>query len=134
MILDSSAVISVIAREPGHEELEATIAAAEVVAIGSPTLFETAMVMIGASGDKGRALVSTFGSSWDLVVVPFEEHHAEAAIDAFKRFGKGRHPAALNILDCMAYATARIADEPLLFIGNDFARTDIEAASFVNES
>jgi ribonuclease VapC len=86
------------------------------------------MVMIGASGDGGGALVSSFGSSWDLIVIPFEERHAEVAIDAFGRYGKGRHPAALNILDCMTYATARIAGEPLLFTGNDFARTDIAAA------
>jgi ribonuclease VapC len=63
-----------------------------------------------------------------VVVIPFDEQHADAAGDASVRFGKGRHPAKLNYGDCMTYATARLADGPLLFIGNDFAQTDIQAA------
>jgi ribonuclease VapC len=63
-----------------------------------------------------------------VVVIPFGEGHWEAATQAFMRFGKGRHPAALNLGDCMTYATATIAQQPLLCIGNDFARTDVERA------
>jgi ribonuclease VapC len=64
----------------------------------------------------------------NIVVVPFDMAHWEAAAQAFIRYGKGRHPAALNYGDCMTYATAQLAERPLLYIGNDFAQTDIEAA------
>lgn len=58
----------------------------------------------------------------------FGEQHWREALDAFRRFGKGRHPAALNLGDCLSYAAARVADYPLLFVGVDFFLTDIEAA------
>ncbi len=61
-------------------------------------------------------------------IVPFEAAHARAAREAFDRFGRGRHPAALNFGDCLTYATARVAGMPLLFVGDDFARTDLEPA------
>jgi ribonuclease VapC len=64
----------------------------------------------------------------EVLVIPFGEPHWSAAATAFIRFGKGRHPAALNYGDCMTYATARVAERPLLYVGNDFAQTDIEAA------
>lgn len=101
---------------------------AEVVAIGAPTLFEIGMVLIGSLGDRARVTISQFRERVHLVVIPFGESHWQAAADAFTRYGKGRHPAALNFGDCMTYATARIAGRPLLYVGNDFARTDIEAA------
>jgi ribonuclease VapC len=66
-------------------------------------------------------------SSW-VVIVPFERPHVEVATEAFVGFGKGRHTAALNYGDCMTYATARRADRPLLFVGDDFAQTDIQVA------
>lgn len=128
MILDSSPVVSVLLREAGYEDLELKMRAADVLAIGAPTLFETKMVIFSAQGEPGLAAVARFRASMDVITVPYGQRHEEVAMDAFKRFGKGRHPAALNILDCMTYATARVADEPLLFIGNDFAQTDIAAA------
>jgi ribonuclease VapC len=128
VILDASPVVSVLLRESGHQDLERKMREAEVLAIGAPTLLETEMVIAGARGEAGRVAVSRFRASLDVVVVPFGTRHEEVAIEAFSRFGKGRHPAGLNYGDCMAYATARVADEPLLYIGNDFAQTDIEPA------
>jgi ribonuclease VapC len=128
VILDSSPVVSVLLRESGHQSLERKMRAADVLAIGAPTLLETEMVIISAQGRAGRLAVSRFRADLDVVVVPFGARHEEVAVEAFTRFGKGRHPAALNYGDCMAYATARVADEPLLYLGNDFERTDIEAA------
>ncbi len=128
MILDSSAVVSMIIEEPGHERLlDATADAAEV-AIGAPTLVEVEMVMIGRSDFQGRSLVAQFLERNDVEVIAFDEAQRRAAADAFISYGKGRHPAALNYGDCMTYATARVADHPLLFTGNDFAQTDIPAA------
>ena len=128
MILDSSAVVAVLQEELGHEELEQKMRGADVLGIGTPTLVETGVVVLRASGERGRAALSRFLLHLGVVVIPFEQSHWEAAVDGFVRFGKGRHPAALNYGDCMTYATARIAEKPLLFIGNDFAQTDVEAA------
>lgn len=117
-----------IIEEPGHERLlDATADAAEV-AIGAPTLVEVEMVMIGRSDLQGRSLVAQFLERNDVEVIAFDEAQRRAAADAFISYGKGRHPAALNYGDCMTYATARVADHPLLFTGNDFAQTDIPAA------
>ncbi|HEX3359585.1 MAG TPA: type II toxin-antitoxin system VapC family toxin [Solirubrobacterales bacterium] len=128
MILDSSPVVSMLLGEPGYEGLELRMRRADVLAIGAPTAFETKMVIYSALGEAGLDAVSSFRKTFAVVTLPYERHHEAVAMDAFKRFGKGRHPAALNILDCMTYATARVADEPLLFIGNDFAQTDIQVA------
>jgi ribonuclease VapC len=129
VILDSSAVVAVLIEEPGWEELEKRMREAEVLAIGAPTLMETNAVMARrVRGEVGRTAVARFSEDLDVVVIPFAQAHCEVAVEAYFQFGKGRHPAALNYGDCMAYATARIAGRPLLFIGNDFARTDIERA------
>lgn len=101
---------------------------ADLLAIGAPTLFETGIVVFGASGQEGRAAISIFRERMDLIVTPFDERHWEVAAEAFIQFGKGRHRASLNYGDCMTYATARLAERPLLYIGNDFAQTDIQAA------
>jgi ribonuclease VapC len=128
LILDSSAVVAVVFREPGHEELDQKMRDAKILAIGAPTLVETGMVLIGKYGDVAKTTIARFRESLGIVVVPFAVEHFEAAAEAFGRFGKGHHPAALNYGDCMTYAVARVADEPLLYVGNDFARTDIERA------
>lgn len=128
MILDSSAVVAVLQEELGHEELEQKMQRADVLAIGAPTLVETGLVVVRASGEPGRAAISRFLVNLRVVIIPFGQRHSDAAADAFIRFGKGRHPAALNYGDCMTYATARIADRPLLYLGDDFAQTDITAA------
>lgn len=128
MILDSSAVVAVLQGEVGHDELEQKMREADTLAIGAPTLFETVIVVVRQSGDSARDAVARFRATLDLVVIPFGESHRETAAQAFMRFGKGRHPAALNYGDCMTYATARVAERPLLYLGDDFAQTDIDAA------
>jgi ribonuclease VapC len=128
LILDSSAVVAAVSGEPGHEELERRMREADVLAIGAPTLVETGVVLVGAYGETARATIARLRERLEIVIVPFGASHWEAAAEAFRRYGKGRHPARLNYGDCMAYATAWVADEPLLYIGDDFARTDIKAA------
>ena len=103
--------------------------AADVLAIGAPTLFETRMVAVGRFGQAvGRLAVDAFCDEWEVEVVPFDARHSRVAAAAFVRYGKGRHPAGLNYGDCMAYATAQVAGAPLLFVGGDFAKTDVVAA------
>ena len=77
-----------------------------------------------------RARVSCYGSCRRprLTVIPFTEDHWRVAVEAYTRFGKGRHAAALNFGDCLTYAVARLAERPLLFVGGDFAKTDLPPA------
>jgi ribonuclease VapC len=128
MILDSSAMVAIAFREPGYEALLASLEQAPRVGIGAPTLVETTIVLSARSGRDGRGLVSRILLEADVAVVPFTDAHFGTALDAWLRFGRGRHPASLNFGDCLAYATARLAGEPLLFAGEDFRRTDILAA------
>jgi len=128
LILDSSAAVSVIFREENHTALSRTMAASVEVAIGAPTLFETEIVVTRRYDHQARLLVSEFLEEHSVSILPFDGRHWDLAADAFVRFGKGRHPARLNYGDCMTYATARVAGEPLLFIGDDFSRTDLSPA------
>lgn len=128
MILDSSAVVAVALEEPGYERLLGAMSAATALGIGAPTLVETTIVLSARLGRDARGLASRLVLEGDIAVVPFTEAHFGTALDAWLRFGRGRHPAALNFGDCLAYATARVAGEPLLFTGADFAGTDIAAA------
>jgi ribonuclease VapC len=128
LILDSSAILSVLFAEDESGRVVDALAEAEILAIGAPTLFETGMVAISAFDLRGRALVSQFLERWQVVVTPFDARHWRAAADAFIRYGKGRHSARLNYGDCMTYATAQLAGMPLLYVGDDFARTDIPSA------
>lgn len=128
MVLDTSAIVAIHLREPGHQRLIDGIDAAEVVVVGVPTLLETAMVLTARLGQDARPMVFAFLRRLEAEVVPFNEEHLDAAITAFIRFGRGRHPAALNFGDCMSYAVASVAGMPLLFTGEDFSRTDIVPA------
>jgi ribonuclease VapC len=128
LIVDSSAVVALLRGESRQLDISARLFEAEMIAIGAPTLFETMMVMTKAAGGAGRNIVAEFLTDLSVEVLPFDALHSKVAAEAFVRFGKGKHPAALNFGDCMTYATARVAELPLLFIGDDFARTDIEAA------
>ncbi|HET7574672.1 MAG TPA: type II toxin-antitoxin system VapC family toxin, partial [Solirubrobacterales bacterium] len=96
--------------------------------IGAPTLVEVTIVLVRRYGEVGRTALWNFLGERQVLAIPFDGRHWSAASDAFLRFGKGRHPARLNLGDCMTYAVARVAGEPLLFIGNDFAKTDIAPA------
>lgn len=128
MVLDSSAIVAIHLREPGHERLINRIDAAEVVVVGVPTLLETVMVLTARLGQDARPLLFAFLRRLEAEVVPFDQEHLDAAATAFLRFGRRRHPAALNFGDCMSYAVASVAGMPLLFTGDDFRRTDIAQA------
>jgi ribonuclease VapC len=130
MILDSSAVVAALLEEPIGERIGRTIGAAEVCRIGAPTLVETTMVLTGRAGDVGRLLLARFMQQRNIDVLSFGDAHWRVAQDAFARFGKGRHPAALNFGDCLTYAIAYVAGEPLLCVGDDFCRTDLELVDY----
>lgn len=91
-------------------------------------MFETEMVLASREGASGLAALALFFVRNEVMVVPFDDRHRRLATAAFVHYGKGRHPAALNYGDCMTYATARLCGAPLLFVGEDFAKTDLPAA------
>lgn len=128
MILDSSAIVAVLLREPGHEMLLDKLDAAGPVAAGGPTLAEAGIVMVAKAQHAGMSLIARFAAELEVTTIPFDEQHWRVAVDAFNRFGKGRHPARLNFGDCLTYAVASLADSPLLCTGDDFARTDLVLA------
>lgn len=126
MILDASAIVAILLEEPGDASLLARLRADQSRGVGAPTLLETGMVLVGRRGEIGRSKLERFIVKARLTIVGFEPHHWPVALTAFERFGKGRHPAALNFGDCLAYAIAKVAGEPLLCVGDDFAQTDLE--------
>jgi len=98
------------------------------VVVGVPTLLEAELVLTTRLGQDARPLLFAFVRRLETEVVAFNEEHLDAATTAFLRFGRGRHSAGLNFGDCMSYGIAAVAAMPLLFTGEDFARTDIARA------
>jgi len=128
LIADSSALVAVVIEEPEFEAVWDRLGAAENVGVGAPTLFEAAMVLRARLGPSARTLLGAVSEQIAIEVLAFDDRHWPVALDAFTRFGKGRHPAGLNFGDCLAYATASVAGEPLLCLGDGFAQTDLELA------
>lgn len=114
--------------EPTRQALEERLLLEDDVLIGTPSLLEATMVLSSRRGGDASQEVREFLAILGAQIVPFTEEHAVVAHDAFLRYGKGNAPAKLNLGDCMAYAVAKVANLPLLFVGNDFTRTDIPAA------
>lgn len=128
MIVDSSVAVAILLREPGYDQLLERLESEAEPGIGAPTLTETGLVLTGRLGSNALSILARFLQETGLVVIPFVDEHWPVAVDGFRRFGKGRHPAGLNFGDCLTYAVARLADEPLLCQGDDFAKTDLPLA------
>jgi ribonuclease VapC len=128
VIVDSSAIVAIVLREPGWEALVVKLGAATTCGVGAPTLAEAGAVLTAKLGRKAPGVLSRLLQEAGLTVVPFTEDHWPIAVDAYARFGKGRHAAGLSFGDCLTYAVARLAERPLLFLGGDFAKTDLPAA------
>lgn len=128
MILDTSAIVAILLKEPGFEQIFRKLAAAETIGVGAPTLAETGIVLRARIGRDPSGILGRFLQRFEIVTVPFGEEHWHEAIDAYGAFGRGRHPASLNFGDCMTYAVAKLAGQPLLFVGRDFSQTDLEVA------
>jgi ribonuclease VapC len=128
LILDTSVVVAIALREPGYEDLVDKLRSADAIGIGTPTLVETGIVLSARLGIEPQAVLDRFLRDFGVVPVVFGEPHWRQALDAFRRFGKGRHPASLNFGDCLSYAAARASDHPLLLVGDDLSRTDVEKA------
>jgi ribonuclease VapC len=128
VIVDSSAVIAILLKEPGYERLRDRLAASEQVSIGAPSVVESSLVLCSRLGHAGKTLLARFLQEAEVEVVEFRAEHWTVAADAFIAYGKGRHRAGLNFGDCMTYAIAKLAGEPLLCLGDDFPATDLQLA------
>ena len=127
MILDSSALLAVLYRESDAAQYEGLIATSEC-RLSIANALEVAIVVEARGGVEAGQELDAFIESTSIELVPVTAEHFIAARRAWRRFGKGRHPAALNFGDCFAYALADVTSEPLLFKGGDFALTDVRAA------
>lgn len=128
MILDSSAIVAIVLQEPGHEAVRARIERAPAVSIGAPTLVETGILLSARLRRDARGLLARLVEELEIEVLPFGPEHHGGAVGAWLAYGKGRHPAQLNFGDCLVYAVAEAVGEPLLAVGEDFPKTDLELA------
>ena len=128
IVLETSALVAILLNEETAITLNKALVDAAQVLLPAHVIVEATLVMTGKRGTAGLADLDAFLAQLGATVVPFTEVHAFAARDAFLRYGKGRHPAALNFGDCMSYAVAKVAGRGLLFAGEDFALTDVAVA------
>lgn len=128
IVVDTSAIMAILNGEPEAAAITDLLSLADDLIMAAPTKFELLMVAVGRKEEPGRDMAEALLAQFNMVVAPWTDEHARLAADAFLRFGKGRHKAALNFGDCMSYALAKSVDAPLLFKGNDFAETDVKAA------
>jgi ribonuclease VapC len=130
MVLDTSALVAILSDEPGAAGLEAAVEGDPVRLLSAATYLETAIVIEARYGSAGGRELDLLLQAAGVDIVPVSREHAELARQAWRRFGRGRHAAGLNYGDCIAYALARLSDEPLLFVGQDFAQTDLPPADW----
>ena len=128
MIVDSSALLAVLNRESDAERFQGAILTASPCRMSVANMLEASIVVEGRGGAEAGHELDAFLEHAAIEPAPVTAEHLEAARQAWRRFGKGRHPAALNFGDCFAYALAQVTGEPLLYKGDDFSRTDIPAA------
>ena len=125
MIIDSSALIAILLGEPEAQEFARLIAEAPKRYISAFSWLEASIVIEARKGESGGRELDLLIHRSGIEVVPLTPDQSEAARKAWRTFGRGNHPAGLNIGDCCAYALSKMTGEPLLFKGGDFGRTDV---------
>ena len=128
MVLDTSALIAMLLAEPERDAYVTLLAEAEDPMISAATLVEASIVMLAKTGEPGVRDLDELLRTAGVRCVAVDDDQARLARDAFARFGKGRSPAGLNYGDCFAYALASSTNQPLLFKGEDFSKTDVAPA------
>lgn len=137
VFVDASALTAIIVREPDFESLVDILEADEDRLCSATSLWETVAGLVHSYAfpmDVARERARIFRTTLGLRLVPIGEVEFDLAVEAYARFGKGRHPAALNMGDCHAYACARAHGAALLFKGNDFSKTDVPQATDVPQT
>jgi ribonuclease VapC len=128
IVVDTSAMFAIAARERERDAFVGLLDQTDVAVCSSVTYLETVMVLTGRSRAVAKSAVEELLRAFGIEVTPVDLIVTDVAVDAFNRYGKGRHRAALNLADCFSYALAKSRDAPLLFKGDDFSQTDIAAA------
>lgn len=123
VVVDTSAVMAILRAEPDAAAVREALAAAEERWISAASLVELGIVVESRTG--GRITAERLVRDLGLTVVDFDERQAERALDAWRRFGKGRHRAGLNLGDCYSYALAEELAVGLVWVGDDFEATDV---------
>lgn len=126
MVIDTSALVAIFLAEPERKVLLDLLLQAESRMISAATVLETGIVLEARRGESAGREFDLFVVRANLLVVPVDSDQTEIARSAWRKYGKGRHPAGLNFGDCFAFALAKFAGEPLLAKGTDFAATDIQ--------
>lgn len=125
MIVDTSALMAIILGEPDAERFLAAMSGSPELAVSAASLVESLIVAEAKGGREATEDLYALLADLECDVVPLDEEQAIVAADGWRRFGKGRHPAGLNLGDCYSYATAKVLGRPLLFKGQDFMQTDV---------
>lgn len=128
MVVDTSALVAILFREADAAVFDRALAASPIRLLSAATRVELSFVVEGRKGSAGRVDLERLLFEVPFEIVSFSQAQAEIAIEAFRKFGKGRHPAGLNIGDCYVYALAKTTGQTLLFKGEDFKHTDIVSA------
>jgi ribonuclease VapC len=128
MVIDTSAIVAIALDEPEAASFERKIADDPIRLISAATVFEAGMVLEAKLGEAGGAELDLWLHKVGVEIVPVDAEHADQARRAWRRFGRGRHAASLNYGDCFSYALAALSQEPLLFKGDDFSKTDVRRA------
>ena len=127
IVLDASAVVAILNREPGFEQLLLRMLHEPQRHISPVSFVEVVMALARKFADP-RHVPETWVKQENVQIFPVEGDHASWALHGYLIYGKGRHPARLNLGDCFSYAAAKALDAPLLYVGDDFAKTDIRPA------
>lgn len=128
IVIDSSALVAILRDEPERRSFIDAIVDHGEPRLSAATYVEASMVMELRLGDRGGREIDVLIEDVGMAIAPVDQAQATIAREAFRRFGKGRHRAALNFGDCFVYALAKTLDAPVLFKGDDFALTDIKRA------
>jgi ribonuclease VapC len=126
VVIDTSALLAIFLAEPERKPFLDSIFQAETRMISAASVLETGIVLESRRGESAGREFDLFLVRANLQIVSLDSEQVEIARSAWRKYGKGRHPAGLNFGDCFAYALAKFTGEPLLAKGNDFAATDIE--------
>ena len=126
MVIDTSAILAISLAEPEAERIATAITSFSVRKMSAVNWLECLLVMESRRGEKAADDTLLILEQFGVEVVTFDREHLFEARHAWQRYGKGRHPAGLNMGDCCAYAASTVLSEPLLFKGGDFSRTDVQ--------
>jgi ribonuclease VapC len=129
MVIDTSALVAIMFDEPEAAELRVSVSRATIRIVSAASVLEASMV--GRRGRQAGKDLDQMLVEGDIQIVPVTIEQVEAARNAFRQYGRGRHKAGLNFGDCFSYALAKVSGEPLLYKGNDFALTDVAITSLL---